>query len=105
MARKRTDTIKLQLRLPEGLRRRIERSAENNKHSMNSEILARLEGSFRSEDLQDAVRGAAAEAVDKAVAKALGRQPDERLEWTDNQGRPASSAFWSNKSSDKGDKS
>ena len=50
MARKRTDTIKLQLRLPEGLRRRIERSAENNKHSMNAEILARLEASFEKED-------------------------------------------------------
>jgi hypothetical protein len=50
MARKLTDTVHLRLRFDEKLRRRLERSAEDNKQSMNAEIIQRLEQSFRKED-------------------------------------------------------
>ena len=58
MARKPTDTAHLNLRYPEALRRRLERAAKNGSRSMNTEIVERLEQSFRREDfekLQDAV--------------------------------------------------
>ena len=58
MARKPTDTAHLNLRYPEALRRRLERAAKNSSRSLNSEIVERLEQSFRREDfekLQDAM--------------------------------------------------
>ena len=58
MARKPTDTAHLNLRYPEALRRRLERAAMNGGRSLNSEIVERLEQSFRREDfekLQDAM--------------------------------------------------
>src|SRR5262249_14797445 len=58
MARKPTDTAHLNLRYPEALRRRLERAAKNNDRSLNTEILHRLEQSFRLEDfreIQDAI--------------------------------------------------
>jgi Arc-like DNA binding domain len=58
VARKPTDTAHLNLRYPEALRRRLERAAKNSRRSMNTEIVERLEQSFRREDfekLQDAI--------------------------------------------------
>jgi predicted transcriptional regulator len=58
MARKPTDTAHLNLRYPEALRRRLERAAMNSGRSMNTEIVERLEQSFRREDfekIQDAI--------------------------------------------------
>jgi hypothetical protein len=58
MARKPTDTAHLNLRYPEALRRRLERAAKNGGRSMNTEIVERLEQSFRREEfekLNDAV--------------------------------------------------
>jgi hypothetical protein len=58
VARKPTDTAHLNLRYPEALRRRLERAGKNNGRSLNSEIVHRLEHSFRREDsepLQDVV--------------------------------------------------
>src|SRR5262245_30156978 len=58
MARKPTDTAHLNLRYPEALRRRLERAAKNSGRSMNSEIVERLERSFRRKDFekrQDAI--------------------------------------------------
>jgi hypothetical protein len=52
MARKPTDTVQLNLRFPEALRRRLERAANANYASMNAEIVHRLEQSFRREDFQ-----------------------------------------------------
>jgi len=37
-------------RIPEGLRRRLDREARRNDRSMNSEIIQRLERSFTNED-------------------------------------------------------
>jgi hypothetical protein len=58
VARKPTDTAHLNLRYPEALRRRLERAGKNNDRSLNSEIVHRLEQSFRREDsepLQDVI--------------------------------------------------
>ena len=49
--RKRTDIVKLQLRIREGLRGRLESAAKNQERSLNSEIVARLEESFRRSEL------------------------------------------------------
>ena len=59
MARKVTDTVQLNLRFSEALRRRLERAAKNNDCSLNAEIVDRLEKSFDLPDLTNAV----AEAV------------------------------------------
>jgi hypothetical protein len=53
VARKPTDTAHLNLRYPEALRRRLERAGKSNGRSLNSEIVHRLEQSFRREDFQE----------------------------------------------------
>ena len=65
MARKATDTIKLQLRLSERLRRRLEKAAETQERSMNSEIVGRLEASFQAEDWEAKLEAAAERALRK----------------------------------------
>jgi hypothetical protein len=55
MARKLTNTVQLNLRFSEALRRRLEREADRNDRSMNAEIIHRLEQSFRAPELTDAV--------------------------------------------------
>jgi len=50
MARKPTDTIKLNLRFPEALRRQLEREAKKEGRSLNTEIVERLYRSLRQED-------------------------------------------------------
>jgi hypothetical protein len=58
MARKPTDTIKLQLRLPEYLRRQLERAADVHGESMNTEIVDRLKESFERDDANKVLREA-----------------------------------------------
>jgi Arc-like DNA binding domain len=53
VARKPTDTVKLQLRLSERLRRRLEQAAKHNKSSMNTEIVSRLDSSFQREEQEE----------------------------------------------------
>jgi hypothetical protein len=53
MARKRDDTIKLVLRLPPLLHRRLGRAATRKNQSLNSEMIERLQESFRGETAQD----------------------------------------------------
>jgi hypothetical protein len=52
MARKPTDTIKLNLRFSEALRRQLEREAKKERRSLNTEIVERLYRSLRQEDKQ-----------------------------------------------------
>jgi hypothetical protein len=47
MVRKSKQLRPVMTRIPEGLRRKIEREAEQNGRSMNAEIIHRLESSFR----------------------------------------------------------
>jgi Arc-like DNA binding domain len=49
VAKKPTDTVQLKLRFPEALRRQLVRAAADHNQSLNSEIVGRLYGSFRSE--------------------------------------------------------
>lgn len=46
MARKTTEVVQFKLRITEGLRRQIERSAKQNNRSANAEAADRLEKSF-----------------------------------------------------------
>ena len=52
MARKPTDTIKLNLRFPEALRRQLEREAKKEGRSLNTEIVERLYRSLREGNKQ-----------------------------------------------------
>lgn len=49
------EIVQLKVRLTEALRRRLEDQAARNKHSMNSEIVARLQRSFLQHDDQVAL--------------------------------------------------
>jgi len=69
MARKPADKVGLMVRMPESLRRLIERSAKANNRSMNIEIVARLGQSFQSEDYQRVLTTTAETAAEKAVRK------------------------------------
>jgi hypothetical protein len=55
MARKRDDTVKLVLRLPPPLHRRLTRIAAHNNQSLNSEMIHRLEESFRQREVNQLV--------------------------------------------------
>jgi Arc-like DNA binding domain len=63
VARKLTDTVKLQVRLSERLRRHLEQAAKHNDWSMNTEIVSRLDSSFQRENQGEMIRRAAQEAV------------------------------------------
>jgi hypothetical protein len=52
MAKKATAIVPTMLRMREELRKRIEREAKKNKRSLNSEMVARLEGSFAKDDAE-----------------------------------------------------
>lgn len=84
MAKRPTDIVKLQLRLTELLRSRLEREADKANRSMNAEIIERLEQSLNS-TVPDRVQS----LIDKAVSTAL--SPD-RLQtiWSqrDRDGAP-----------------
>lgn len=73
MARKPSDTVQLKLRFPEALRRQLERAARANDHSMNSEIIHRLERSFHSD-----------RAVD-AIAMAMELESTDERNWKDDR--------------------
>lgn len=49
--RKKTDRVQINVRMREGLRRKIERSAKAEDVSMNAEIIERLEGSYDDREM------------------------------------------------------
>src|SRR5262249_20288457 len=63
MGRKPADKVGTMVRFSERLRRRIEKAAQTNNQSMNSEIVRRLEDSFRREDTRAERREDIREAV------------------------------------------
>jgi hypothetical protein len=65
LARKPTDTVYLQLRISEGLRRRLEREAAKHKRSMNTEIIHRLDASFEQPMLTELMENAVMSALRK----------------------------------------
>ena len=69
MARKLTDIVKLQVRLSERLRRRLEQAAKHNDWSMNTEIVSRLDTSFQKDE-QEKMMALAIEQAGSAAATA-----------------------------------
>ncbi|MPZ40382.1 MAG: Arc family DNA-binding protein [Rhizobiales bacterium] len=72
MPRKPTDQIQLKLRFDERLRRRLEQAAARNNHSMNAEIISRLEQSFRDADILTKIQSEHASVMDK-MKEVLGK--------------------------------
>jgi hypothetical protein len=71
--RKTTDIVQLKLRLREELRRLLEREAKKRDHSLNTEIVDRLEESFRRpESLDEMLGGAHTAALVRMIAGAIG---------------------------------
>jgi hypothetical protein len=75
--RKPSDTVQLKLRFPESLRRRLEREAEANHCSLNTQIVNILEDAFRKSDkLQDRAK-AIAHALGDEIVRAIVDQANE----------------------------
>jgi Arc-like DNA binding dprotein len=68
--RKPADLVKLNLRFAEALRLRLEKHAERNNRSLNSEIVRRLEESFRKDDIISAI-DSASDKTSKAIIDAF----------------------------------
>jgi Arc-like DNA binding domain len=71
MVRKGQELRPVMTRIPEGLRRRLEREAEQNRRSMNAEIIHRLEQSFQRQDQKEMINAAVKSSAGAAVVKAL----------------------------------
>jgi hypothetical protein len=70
-------------RIPERLRRQLERSAEQNRRSMNAEIIHRLEESFQRVDTEKLI---------KSIAQATATATVERLPIVTWSAQPADEA-------------
>ena len=79
MARKRDDPIKLVLRLPRPLHHRLGRAARVHSQSLNTEMIDRLEATFRWPELGQAVR-AIRDAARKGAAGVEQRSREQMLE-------------------------
>jgi Arc-like DNA binding domain len=74
--RKVADIVQVKLRIRAGLRRRLEREAEKNQQTLNSELVERLERSLRREDETERSRKLISQAaVAGAVAAKLSAGP------------------------------
>jgi hypothetical protein len=71
MVRKGQELRPVMTRIPEGLRRRLEREAEQNRRSMNAEIIHRLEQSFQRQDQKEMINAAVKSSAGAAVVKTL----------------------------------
>jgi hypothetical protein len=69
MARKAQELRPVMTRIPEGLRRRLERAAARRGHSMNTEIIHRLEQSFDVPELEETIDRAVEQAIFKYASK------------------------------------
>jgi hypothetical protein len=77
VARKLTDTVKLQVRLSERLRRRLEQAAKHQDWSMNTEIVSRLDASFSRDELEKHMGSAIEQAAHGAAIKTATRLVQE----------------------------
>ena len=77
MARKLTDIVKLQVRLSERLRRRLEQAATHNDCSMNTELVSRLDASFQKDEYEKMIALAIDQAVTAAATATAGRVVQE----------------------------
>jgi predicted HicB family RNase H-like nuclease len=80
------DTAKLQVGLPERLRRDLEQAAKHHAQSMNTEIVSRLDSSFQREVQEEMIRRAAQEAVAEAAKlRILPQQPSGKPQLSDEE--------------------
>ena len=85
MRRKLTDQVQLKLRFDEKLRRKLEKAAEKNDHSMNAEIVNRLERSLQDQEMLTEIRNALA-AMQQAMSETQDKQYERFLEqWKEDQ--------------------
>jgi hypothetical protein len=84
MARKPTDIIQLKVRMRERLRAQLEREAGRQGHSMNAEIVRRLERSFEEEKLDEKIEPYASwfEASQQQYRKILEELRRDRMQRT-----------------------
>jgi hypothetical protein len=75
--RHRTDIVGLLVRMREPLRKKIEQAAKSRGVSMNSEVVARLEQSFQTEDIVAGVREQVREEFRQLLAGLSKRAQDE----------------------------
>lgn len=93
MARKPSDVVPLQVRMPEGLRKRLVALAEGSQRSLNSEIVWRLGQSLGPEGaefIKDHVTAEeyAKRAVAEAVQSLLGLSAEELAKRLDTLSKP-----------------
>ena len=90
MARKPTQTVKLNLRFPNALRRVLTREAEKHRRSLNSEIVERLYRSLQgsSNDQSELIAQALLRDLDQGVLAKMYesmKEDDEGDRWADFQ--------------------
>jgi len=74
MARKDAELVPLMLRLPQRLRRIIEKRADDHRHSLNSEVIHMLEEALAKEDRFKLMQQVATAAATEAF-RVVGSQP------------------------------
>jgi hypothetical protein len=67
MRRKLDDTVQLKLRFSEALRRRLERAAKAKDRSLNTEMVLRLEESFRMDELDAQMKASVGKSFKEAL--------------------------------------
>ena len=77
MARKLTDIVKLQVRLSERLRRRLEQAANHHQVSMNTEIVDRLDSSLQREELEKHIGDVMEQAIHDTARRTATRLVQE----------------------------
>jgi hypothetical protein len=84
--RKTTDIVKVNLRLREALRQRLERQAKRNDTSLNSEMARRLESSLDGEErIADLVGGERSLELFKVIGPAIARiERETGKQWDDD---------------------
>jgi hypothetical protein len=92
MARKKAVPAQIKIRLPEALRRDLEREAAKNGRTLNGEIVHRLTQPFERADRED-MAAEAAYATAVAIAKQFGGGPVEMTWGRDKEGRRTWSVF------------
>jgi hypothetical protein len=82
MTDKTSDAIKLNLRLPKPLHKRLKQQARRNNVSLNTEIINQLEGAVAAtaKRMAEALRPALDHAIAEAIEKATGRSQSRKLE-------------------------
>ena len=83
MRRKPTDIVQLKLRFPEALRRHLSQAAKSNRHSMNAEIVSRLDESFLRGNLAALMR----EHIDIASTAAATKAAEQVVQQLRQQNR------------------